>query len=328
MGMADIVTMKENDTVALKDVLDDLDIKHDDAVEFLKRVGFPVWREGEQISRQQYYILIKELSRYKNYFKPNHECHNCHKQFDNIGPKYECGKCGHVFCADCVIPSDSMLAYHYPSLNGKVLCRECAEKEAIRMQKAAKELMEEKRVIGINNNKVESIDELKARLNEIAKMPTEHTHFDGAMCYCPAFPKGRITITHKCPNCGKKHKYEGDDYGGLRLGKYDRYKEDELFLDKIVKGIRELGYDAKIKHMCHECYHNEFNDTRSGISVSVLYFKNIGEEKYRCTVVDSDDCKALLEFLRGNNAFRGHYDESVWIKGYMNKIEEILGIER
>ena len=29
MGMADIVTMKENDTVALKDVLDDLDIKPD-----------------------------------------------------------------------------------------------------------------------------------------------------------------------------------------------------------------------------------------------------------------------------------------------------------
>ena len=80
--------------------------------------------------------------------------------------------------------------------------------------------------------------------------------------------------------------------------------------------------------MCHECYHNEFNDTKSGISVSVLYFKNIGEENYRCHVVDSDDCKALLEFLRGNNAFRGHYDETVWIKGYMNKIEEILGIER
>ena len=63
--MADIITMKESDTVALKDVLVDLDIEHDDALEFLKRVGFPVWREGEQISRQQYYILIKEFSRYK-----------------------------------------------------------------------------------------------------------------------------------------------------------------------------------------------------------------------------------------------------------------------
>ncbi len=325
--MADIITMKESDTVALKDVLVDLDIEHDDALEFLKRVGFPVWREGEQISRQQYYILIKEFSRYKNYFKPNHECHNCHKQFDNIGPKYECGKCGQVFCADCVIPSDSILAYHYPSLNSKVLCRECAEKEAIRMQKAAMELMEEKRVIGINNNKVESIDILKARLNEIAKMPTEHTHFDGAMCYCPAFPKGKKTYTHKCPNCGKKYKFEEDDYG-YDLPWSNRYQNEEKIIDKYIQGIKDLGYDVKIKHMCQECYHKEFNLIQNGISVSVLYFKNMGEDRYNCHIVDSDDCKALLEFLRGNNAFRGHYDETVWIKGYMNKIEEILGIKR
>ena len=59
MGMADIVTMKENDTVALKDVLDDLDIKHDDAVEFLKRVGFPVWREVNRYLASSIISLLK-----------------------------------------------------------------------------------------------------------------------------------------------------------------------------------------------------------------------------------------------------------------------------
>ncbi len=327
MGMFEALVMKEGDLVPLNDIIGELGITHDDAIEFLKRVGYPVFREGELITRTQYRILAKELARYKDYFKPNHECHNCHKHFDSIGPKYECGKCGHVFCIDCVTQSDSILAYHYPSLNGRILCKECATKEALRMQKMAKELMEDKKVIGINNQQVESIDVLKARLHEIAQMPTEYTRYDGAMCYCPAFPKGKITITHKCTNCGTKHKFEDDDYG-FRSRKYDRYNYEEGTLDKIVQQINELGYEAKIRHMCHDCYQKEFNQIENGISVNVLYFKNIGKDSYTCNVVNSDECKALLEFLRGNNAFRGHQDETVWIKEYMSKIKEILGIEK
>ena len=47
MGMFEALVMKEGDLVPLKDVIGELDITHDDAVEFLKRVGYPVFREGE-----------------------------------------------------------------------------------------------------------------------------------------------------------------------------------------------------------------------------------------------------------------------------------------
>ena len=128
--MFEVLVMKEGDLVPLNDAIGELGITHDDAIEFLKRVGYPVFREGELITRTQYRILVRELARYKDYFVPNTECHNCGKHFDHLGPKYECGKCGHVFCTDCMTSSDSMLAYVYPSLNGKVLCRECAEGRA------------------------------------------------------------------------------------------------------------------------------------------------------------------------------------------------------
>ncbi len=86
--MFEALVMKEGDLVPLNDAIDELGITHDDAIEFLKRVGYPVFREGELITRTQYRILVRELARYKDYFVPNTECHNWCKHFYHLGPKY------------------------------------------------------------------------------------------------------------------------------------------------------------------------------------------------------------------------------------------------
>ena len=76
MGMFEALVMREGDLVPLNDVITELGISHDDAIEFLRRVNYPVFREGELITRTQYRILVKELARYKDFLVPNTECHN------------------------------------------------------------------------------------------------------------------------------------------------------------------------------------------------------------------------------------------------------------
>ena len=333
MGMFEALVMKEGDLVPLKDVIGELDITHDDAVEFLKRVGYPVFREGELITRTQYRILVRELGRYKDYFVPNTECHNCGKHFDHLGPKYECGKCGHVFCSDCMTSSDSMLAYVYPSLNGRVLCKECAYKEEERLRlkeieriNALQEELKKQMVIGMYNRKAESKETLTDRLLGIFKMPSipiRDDRFPNAMCYCPAFPDKTVTITHKCPTCRCKYEYELTVYDGER--KYDRYRQEESTIDDYVHQIKDMGYDVKVEHMCKSCYQKKYKKIEDSISVNVLYFKYNGDGDYTINVVTAEDCEALLQFLKGNNAMK-LYGDWVWIKRYCDILSRILGI--
>lgn len=332
MGMFEALVMKGGDLIPLNDVIAELGISHDDAIEFLRRVKYPVFREGELITRNQYRILVKELARYKEYFVPNTECHSCGKHFDHLGPKYECGKCGFVFCPDCVTPSESMLAYSYPSLNGRILCKECAIKEEERQRqkdaeriKALQEELKKQMVIGMYNRKAESKETLAERLQGISKLPLmEPNRFPNAMCYCPAFPEKTVTVTHRCPTCRTKYEYELSLYGGER--KYDKYVEEERNIDDYVSQIKKMGYEVKVEHMCKTCYQKRFNKIEDSYSVSVLYFKYKKEDDYTVNVVTIEDCEALLQFLKGNNAMR-LYGDWVWIKRYYDILSRILAIK-
>ena len=179
---------------------------------------------------------------------------------------------------------------------------------------------EKKEVIGLTNHKTETKEELKARLAELAKTAPEKTLYRRVMCYCPAIPRGIITITHKCENCGAQHTYKKGDYGH---GASERYAREEQEINVYVDAIKELGYDIKVKHMCPTCFKKEYNKEETYISIHVLYFKHLGEDKYRWYIVSVEVCRALLGFLRGDIASEYPYE----MRRYIGIIKNILGID-
>ena len=179
--------------------------------------------------------------------------------------------------------------------------------------------------IGINNHRVESRTVLRERLEEIAKSPTEHFPFDGAMCYSRRFPNVEVTIEHKCPTCGTIYKYK--TWGFDEKDNNDRYVDEDERVDKYVKEIKQLGYDVFVEHMCKSCYEQKYGKNEQCVSINVLNFKHISDENYTINTVTSHDCMILSEFLKGNNAFKGSQDQTIWINKFRSTIERLLGIK-
>lgn len=178
---------------------------------------------------------------------------------------------------------------------------------------------------GINNHKAESKSVLKARLSEIAKSPTEYMIFDGAMCYSRRFPNVEVTIEHKCPTCGTTYKYK--DWGYDDIEKTDRYAVEDRKVDQYVDEIKALGYDVFVEHMCKNCYEKKYGNPEDSLSVNVLSFKHLDDESYITNIVSSKDCMILAEFLKGNNAYKGSQDETIWINRERSIIEKLIGIK-
>ena len=233
------------------------------------------------------------------------------------------------------------------------------------------EIVSKKLIIGMNTHKVLSRAELKERLVEISKSPTEHPFFDGAMCYSPACGID-VEIEHKCQTCGKIHRYKGDgrrtvsprngreyvyielpplpksrpiiDFDEPPLPKSiptstrngreyayiyapDRYAKDEEKIDRYVEEIRSLGYSVSVEHMCESCYEKKYGKSEKGISINVLHFKHSDDNTTVTSIVSDSDCHVLAEFLKGNSAFKGYSDQTVWINKYRNVVERLIGIK-
>ena len=197
------------------------------------------------------------------------------------------------------------------------------------------EIVSKKLIIGMNTHKVLSRAELKERLVEISKSPTEHPFFDGAMCYSPVCGIS-VEIEHKCQTCGKIHRYKGDGFHTVstRNGREyvyidapDRYAEDEEKIDRYVEEIRSLGYSVSVEHMCESCYEKKYGKSEKGISINVLHFKHSDDNTTVTSIVSDSDCHVLAEFLKGNSTFKGYYDQTVWINKYRNVVERLIGIK-
>ena len=178
---------------------------------------------------------------------------------------------------------------------------------------------------GINNHKAESKSVLKTRLSEIAKSPTEYLFFDGAMCYSTRLPHIEVTIEHKCPTCGATYKYK--DWGFDYKTKTDRYDVEDREVDRYVDEIKALGYDVFVEHMCQKCYEKKYGKTEYNVSVNVLNFRHLDDENYITNIVSSEECMILAEFLKGNNAYKGSHDETIWINRERDIIERLIGIK-
>ena len=178
---------------------------------------------------------------------------------------------------------------------------------------------------GINNHKAESKSVLKTRLSEIAKSPTEYLFFDGAMCYSTRLPHIEVTIEHKCPTCGATYKYK--DWGFDDKTKTDRYDVEDREVDRYVDEIKALGYDVFVEHMCQKCYEKKYGKTEYNVSVNVLNFRHLDDENYITNIVSSEECMILAEFLKGNNAYKGSHDETIWINRERDIIERLIGIK-
>ena len=90
--------------------------------------------------------------------------------------------------------------------------------------------------------------------------------------------------------------------------------------------IKALGYDVFVEHMCKNCYEMKYGKPEDSVSVNVLNFRHLNDESYITNIINSKDCMILVEFLKGNNAYKGSQDETIWINRERSIIERLIGI--
>ena len=109
--------------------------------------------------------------------------------------------------------------------------------------------------------------------------------------------------------------------------KTDRYVVEDRKVDRYVDEIKALGYDVFVEHMCKNCYEKKYGKPENSVSVNVLSFRHLDGESYITNLVSSEDCMILAEFLKGNNAYKGYQDETIWINRERSIIERLIGIK-
>ena len=128
----------------------------------------------------------------------------------------------------------------------------------------------------------ESREELIPRLKKISNEEVENENNEmSAMCYCQA-PPPPPTLTFECEECNKE----------MEENSMREYEKSWIWGG--VEGIRDLGYDAKIKVLCKECL-----------------IKEIKSGKYICNIDDFSNSEPLFCFyFRTNENEKYHLTES------------------
>lgn len=151
-----------------------------------------------------------------------------------------------------------------------------------------------------------------------------------AMCYAPVRPMPDAVVSKTCEGCGGRFDVVARSYGdGSVLDDYQR----------VAKGFRDLGYDARILYYCDECVNERSLPSLEGESTNVFFgFKAKGEEEYRLTPLNQEHCddaelRMVLEFLMGVRSYqeldKGYISHSLFYSadGVKECIERVLGLE-
>ena len=154
-------------------------------------------------------------------------------------------------------------------------------------------------------------DELIARLKEISTREVLIAPFEGAMCYETSLSDIKKV---KCQICG--HYVLKDNF----------FCDERKTINKIIKHINKLGYDAKAEFRCGKCMQQVFNKkTDSGI---IFYFKANGDRSYHKTVSDdSYDYLAVNALLEDDEIYLGSRDEGLLLKDNIKIIKKMTGIK-
>ena len=162
--------------------------------------------------------------------------------------------------------------------------------------------------------KDELIEQLKALTND----ETDITESMGAMCYSPAPPE---PVMAKCDSCGKQ------------IQEMSWRKIDRNILDKKIRTIEKLGFDAKIEQLCSECAgklglkDEEGDELYDHEMYYVFYFKTKEQENYHLAVSnDEDDYNAVIAFLKNEKTYTDFFDNTHLIKDELPLIERMTGI--
>jgi hypothetical protein len=110
-------------------------------------------------------------------------------------------------------------------------------------------------------------------------------------------------------------------------------KVDRHILNKKIKTIENLGFDAKIEQLCSDCVaklglQDENGDAYwDGEMYYVFYFKTKEQENYHIAVAnDEDDYDAVIAFLKNEKSYTDFYDNTHLIKEEQDLIERMTGI--
>ena len=162
--------------------------------------------------------------------------------------------------------------------------------------------------------KEELIEQLKALANDETEVPMSM----GAMCYSPAPPE---PVKAKCDSCGKQ------------IQEMSWRKVDRHILNKKIKTIENLGFDAKIEQLCSDCVaklglKDENGDAfYDGEMYYVFYFKTKEQENYHLAVSnDEDDYNAVIAFLKNEKTYTDYFDNTHIIKEELPLIQRMTGI--
>lgn len=190
----------------------------------------------------------------------------------------------------------------------------------------------EKIIIGVKAHQAETREQLKERLKTIDSY-SGNLMQSIAMCYSPAFNFKKKKLKNVCPKCGRAYRYEVCDWGSGDADELSHLREQKR-ISTVVNKIKKLGYDIQVEHMCGLCFLNEYgqSDKAKGHriepnnSVSILSFRFSASDEYTKNIVYLDDCKRLLDFFNGNNAYIGDRDSIRMLSDCTALIKRLLGL--
>lgn len=153
-------------------------------------------------------------------------------------------------------------------------------------------------------------EELVEQLKAIANDETEVTLRMGAMCYSPMDPLKKDV---KCDSCGKVI--------------YNYLLSEWISIKKNVNKIKELGYDAKVECLCHDCVKKlgipyEKGNISYEFPNFVFYFKAKEQTDYHIVVSNVEyDYEVLTAFLNNEKVL-----DDTLVKNELHRIKRMTGL--
>lgn len=155
-----------------------------------------------------------------------------------------------------------------------------------------------------------SKSDIEKKLKELAKSKPKNLETIGAMCYEMAMPPERAEYV--CTVCGEKTIYT---------------IENAEFISWYLPSCRDMV--TKLKSVNAVLDESQYcKDCSPDIETPVLCLitKLEGSSEIKTCGINNDDLKILGEFLDGSKIHSGSFDEQYPLKGFIPRIEEMLGI--
>ncbi len=182
-----------------------------------------------------------------------------------------------------------------------------------------------------------SRDELRVRLDELAKSPKPKNLSPGAMCYrVRGDTEKSVTVEYVCPICQTRTvhalKEATESFGllltivrAIRSAPAKRTVVSEImlrnFMEGELSGVSELELSLDESELCSACC----PDLEEPMLVLVVTYSN--GESHRFRGLECEDLQLIKLFLDGSRVYEGRMGAEYPLKKKVPRLKKLLGLE-